>query len=267
MRKFNLREVIASLALLVGIGGCATSGVNEGDFNVISIEEEWQLGQRLADDLAKQLTLVEDQAVLAYVNQVGNRIVRQTEMASLPWQFHVVRNDEINAFNIPGGHVYVNTGLIAAADNASELIGVMAHEIGHGVARHGTEQLTRAYGLNIVATLLLGSDPATYERILAQILGTGAIASFSREAEREADRLAVQYVYSAGYNPAGLVSFFEKLLAQRSGNRSAVGNFFSTHPLTEDRIRYTQALVDGLPPKPELISDEAGFREVRDRVR
>lgn len=265
--KRHIYVVIASLALLAGMGGCATSGVNEGDFNVISIEEEWQLGQRLSEDIAKQLTLVEDRAVVAYVNQVGNQIVRQTEMANLRWQFHVVRNDEINAFNIPGGHVYVNTGLIAAADNASELIGVMSHEVGHGVARHGTEQLTRAYGLNIVAALLLGSDPATYERILAQILGTGAIARFSREAEREADTLAVRYVYSAGYNPNGVVTFFEKLLAQRGGNRGAVGDFFSTHPLTQDRIQHTRSLVEQLPPRPNLVTDEPGFREVRDRVR
>lgn len=261
-----MRRIIGSLlAFLLVLAGCATSGVNEGDINLVSIEEEWRLGQQLSVDLAERLTLVEDPEVLRYVNAVGNRIVDQTEMAELPWEFHVVRDEEINAFNIPGGHVYINTGLIAAAENASEMVGVMSHEIGHGVARHATEQLTGVYGLNIIAGLLLGSDPQTYERILAQILGTGAIASFSREAEREADELAVRYLYDAGYDPRGLVSFFEELLSQSRRRADPVSRFFATHPLTEERIEYTRKLVNQLPPK-ELINDEAAFRDMRSRV-
>ena len=259
-------KFLAVLVSVVGFGGCATSGINEGDINLISLEEEWALGQKLSDDLAKQLDLVNDPLVLEYVNRVGNRLVSQTQMADLPWQFHVVRDEAVNAFNIPGGHVYINTGLIQAADNASELIGVMGHEIGHGVARHGTEQLSRTYGLSILAGLLLGSDPQAYQQILAQILGTGAIARFSRAAEREADELAVRYVYTGGYDPAGLITFFRKLLQEGRAGRNAVEGFFATHPLTEDRIRYTQALIDQLPPKQGLISDEPGFQEVRNRV-
>ena len=115
--------------------------------------------------------------------------------------------------------------------------------------------------------MLLGSDPAAYQQILAQILGTGTIARFSREAEREADELAVQYVYEGGYNPDGLISFFEKLLEQGNRDRGAMESFFSTHPLTEDRIRYSRALVDQLPPKSGLIRDEPGFQRIRERVR
>ncbi len=141
----------AGLLLLVILSACATRGVNQGDINVVSLEEEWELGRQLEKDLAKNLTLVTDATVVNYVNKVGRRIVKQTELAHMPWKFHVVRDKDINAFNIPGGHVYVNTGLIATADNASELAGVIGHEVAHGVARHGTEQLTRVYGLNLLA--------------------------------------------------------------------------------------------------------------------
>ena len=255
-----------SLALLAA--GCSTgTGINEGDFNVISLEEEWALGEKLEADLAKQLELVDDPEILSYLDRAGQRVVSRTQMANLPWKFHVVRDDAINAFNIPGGHVYVNTGLIKAAGTASELMGVVSHEIAHGVARHGTEQLTRVYGLNFLASVLLGGDPKTYQAILAQIIGTGAIAKFSREAEREADELGVRYMYAANYDPEGMPRMFEELLRQNQRRPGGVSKFFATHPLTEDRIRDTRALAQSLPPKPGLVRDEPEFQRVRDRLR
>ena len=253
-------------ALAAGLSGCATSGVNQGDVNLVSLEEEWALGRKLEADIARQVRLVDDSSIVGYVNSVGQRIVRQTGMAQLPWEFHVVADPEVNAFNIPGGHVYVNTGLIAATDDVGELAGVLGHEISHGVARHGTEQLTRVYGLNILAGLLLGNDPATYERILAQILGTGAIARFSRSAEEEADRLGVRYMYDAGYDPNGMVRMFEGLLSRRRSQPSSVDKFFATHPLTEERIRDTRNAIASLPAKSGLISRDAAYQSVRREV-
>ncbi|NND45696.1 MAG: M48 family metalloprotease [Xanthomonadales bacterium] len=256
-----------ALAAALLLGACASSGVNEGDINVIGLDEEWELGRQLEADLAKELDLVNDREILAYINRAGQQVVAQTEMASLPWEFHVVRDDAINAFNIPGGHVYINTGLITAAQSASELMGVVSHEIAHGVSRHATERLTRVHGLNFLASVLLGSDPQTYQTILAQILGTGAIASFSRDAEEEADELGVRYMYAAGYDPLGMPRMFEHLLAERQRRPDGVSRFFSTHPLTEDRIRATRAQAEALPPKPGLIEDETEFQRVKDRVR
>jgi len=267
MHAIRASTLIPILTFLMAVGGCATSGVNQGDFNVVSIEEEWQLGRQLETDLAGQLDLVADPIVLRYVNEVGNRIVRQTEMSGLPWEFHVVENEEINAFNIPGGHVYIHTGLIEAADTSSELAGVMAHEIGHGVARHATEQLTRVYGLNIVASLLLGSDPQAYQQILAEILGTGAIASFSRDAEREADQLAIGYLYEARYDPRGFVTFLETIMSESQRRSDPVSRFFATHPLTQERINYTRTLVDQLPPQNDFVNDDTAFQEARRRLR
>lgn len=259
---------LAAAALLLGLitGGCATTGVNKGDVNLVSLEEEWELGRRLEADLARQLDLVNDRQIHGYVNRVGQTIVNQTEMANLPWKFHVVRSPEVNAFNIPGGHVYVNTGLIAAAGSASELAGVMAHEISHGVARHGTEQLTRVYGLNILAGLALGQDPKAYERILAQIVGGGAMAKFSRNAEREADSLGVRYMARANYHPEGLARMFERLIERRKRSPSSVERFFSSHPVTEARVRDVRAMVAEMVPSRGWKRDEPEFRQVRSRV-
>ena len=223
--------------LFLATGSCASSGVNQGDINLVSLEEEWQLGQQLSRDLAGQLDIVQDRQAQAYIERLGSAMASQTELGQLPWQFHIVRDPEVNAFNIPGGHVYVNTGLIGAADNVAELAGVMAHEISHGVARHGTEQLTRAYGLQMVAGLALGENPPVYQQILAQIAGSGTLARFSRSAEEEADDLGVRYMSRAGYDPMGLATMFEELLSRRQSQPSSVEQFFSTHPLAESRIR------------------------------
>ena len=194
---------------------CASTVVKSGDVNLVSVEEEWQHGRQLERDLAGRLRLVGDRALAGYVSAMGQRIVRQTELAGMPWEFHVVADPEVNAFNVPGGHVYVNTGLIATADNASELAAVVAHEVTHGVSRHGTEQITRGYGLNLLAGLVLGENPAAYERLLAQLAGAGTIARFSRGAETEADDLGYTYMVRAGYHPRGMQTIFEELLSRR----------------------------------------------------
>jgi len=269
MQPLTPYRFAASLAigfLLLGlVGACASSGVNQGDLNVVSVQEEWELGRKLETDLARKLDLVRDRQLAGYVSRVGQAVVRQTEMANLPWKFHVVRSPEVNAFNIPGGHVYVNTGLIVAADSASELAGVMAHEISHGVARHGTEQLTRAYGLNILGALLLGENPAVYEQILAQIVGTGSLAKFSRNNEREADTLGVRYMAGAGYHPEGLARMFEELLERRRGRPSSVQQFFSSHPLTEDRVEAVRSMAASMPTA-GLERDEPGFQQAQRRA-
>lgn len=249
---------------LVATSGCATSGVNKGDLNLMSYQEEWQLGDRLSKDLAGKLDLVQNRAALDYVNRVGQRLVARTELRNLPWTFHIVNDPEVNAFNIPGGHVYVNTGLIAAAGDVAEFSGVMAHEIGHGVARHGTEQLTRAYGLQLVAGLVLGENPPAYEQILAQIAGTGAMAKFSRNAEREADQLGVRYMAGAGYDPQGMADMFRVLLQRRDSRPGTVGQFFSTHPLTEDRIRSVEAEAAQID-RSGLTRHDRGYQQLRGR--
>jgi predicted Zn-dependent protease len=245
--------------------GCATTGVNQGDVNLVSLDEEWQMGQQLERELATRLRLVNDPTTVSYVSQIGMKIVRQTELANAPWEFHVVADPEINAFNVPGGHVYVNTGLIQAAGNAAELAGVIAHEIGHGVSRHATERISKVSGINLGAGLLLGSNPSTVKQIAAQIVAGGAVAKFSRADEREADRLGVQYMYDAGYDPRGMAGMFEKLLATRKRRPSSVEQFFATHPLAEDRIQSVRQHAASLPRK-SLIANDGRLSAIQQRV-
>ena len=254
------------MPVLMLVGGCATMGVNQGDVNLVSLNEEWQMGQQLERQLAGQLKLVNDAATVAYVNDIGQRIVRQTELAGAPWTFHVVNNPEINAFNVPGGHVYVNTGLIKAAGNASELAAVMAHEISHGVSRHATERISKVYGLNLGAGLVLGDNPSTLKKIAAQLAAGGLVAKFSRSDEREADHLGIRYMYDAGYDPRGMAGMFGKLLETRKRRPGSVEQFFSTHPLAEDRIASARAEANALPRKSGLIANDGRLATIQQRV-
>jgi beta-barrel assembly-enhancing protease len=255
------RLVAAALFFLAAaLGGC-------GSFNLVSLDEEWQFGQQIERELATQLTLSRDQVLNQYVNQVGQQIVRQTGLAGRPWRFYVVQDPQVNAFNTPGGLVYVNTGLIAAAGNASELAGVIAHEVAHGAQRHGTRRLSQAYGANVIAGILLGQNPGIVQQIVAQIVAGGTFAQFSRSDEREADRYGVRFMHAAGYNPDGMVTMFQRILDQRQRQPGSVERFFSTHPLTEDRIRETQAEIRNLPRRANLITDEQAFRNAKARIR
>ena len=262
MYKRNTSVLAVVLATFMA-AGCGSGG---GNFNLISIEEEWQMGAQLSQEVAKQVRFNNDPAVNAYIREVGQKIVAQAAppFNQLPWQFHVVEDPEINAFAIPGGHVYVNTGLIEAADNASELAGVMGHEISHVLARHSTEQLSRQYGLSAIAGLVLGQNPSTLAAIAAQIAAGGAMASFSREAEREADEIGIRAMAAAGYNPMGMATMFEKLLAHRQGQPGKVEQFFSTHPLTENRVRDARARAQELGNRG--ITDEPEFQNIKRRV-
>lgn len=258
-------SLVMTVLLMVAVSGCGT-GLGLGGFNLISLEEEWQMGAQLEQEIASELTLVNDANANAYINTIGQRIVSQTQMGNLPWKFHIVADPAINAFNVPGGHVYVNTGLIAAADNVSELAGVMAHEISHGVERHGTERITQVYGLNVIAGMVLGQNPAILEQIVAQVVGTGTVASMSRGAEREADQQGVRYMHAAGYNPEGMATFFNKLLAEEQRGSGAVERFFATHPLTQDRIRDVQRHAASLPARQGLITRDQQLGSVKQRV-
>jgi beta-barrel assembly-enhancing protease len=262
MYKRNTALLAVVLASFVA-AGCGSGG---GNFNLISIEEEWQMGAQVSQEVARQVRFNNDPAVNSYVRNLGQRIVAQAAppFNQLPWQFHVVQDDSINAFAIPGGHVYVHTGLIKNSDNASELAGVMAHEIAHVLARHSTEQLSRQYGLSTIASAVLGQNPSTIAAIAAQVAAGGAMASFSREAEREADEIGIQAMAAAGYNPAGMATMFEELLEHRQGQPGRVEQFFSTHPLTENRVRDARSRAQAIGNRG--VTDEPAFQDIKRRV-
>jgi predicted Zn-dependent protease len=258
----------AALALLVvsasfTLAACGSAGVRQGGFNLVSVEEEWAMRDELHAQVRKEMRVSSSD----YLNTVGRRIAGQTALGNRRWDFYLVQNDQVNAFNLPGGLVYVNAGLVREADTLDELASVMAHEIGHGASRHGTQLMTRAYGYNAIAGLLLGRNAGQTQQLLAQLVGTGILTDYSRDAENEADRLGVAYMYQAGYDPRGASSFMKELLALRRSRPNAVAQFFSSHPLTEDRIRNIDAAIAKLPRKASLTHDTQNYQRFRSGLR
>ena len=257
----------AVVAVLIFLASCASTGISEGGFNLISADQEWSTRDEMHAQVMREMRLVNDSSALSYLNTVGRRIASQTPLGNRRWDFFIVNDSSLNAFNLPGGLVYVNSGLIAEADSLDELAGVLAHEIGHGAARHGTQLMTRAYGYNLLASLALGRNPSQTQQILAQLVGTGVLTNYSRGAERDADHLGVSYAYRGGYDPRGLATFLEEMQSLRRSRPSKVQQFFSSHPLTEERIQNIQAEIARLPRKASLTHDTRNYQQFRSRFR
>lgn len=263
-RRRGIQRLLLPLTAAV-VSGCATLGL--GGFNIISLEQEWELGREIEREIGEQLTLSTDAELTGYVRNLGERIVAGTPMSGLEWRFHVVEDEAVNAFNAPGGLVYVNTGLIREAENASELSAVMAHEVGHGVARHGTQRLSQQYGVAVLAGLILGDDPGLLAEIAASIAAAGTMARFSREDEFEADELGVTFTVEAGYHPRGMVTFFQRLLELQQREPGSVERFFATHPATQERIDRVEDMVEGMGSLDHLATNDDRFPRVQGRAR
>jgi predicted Zn-dependent protease len=259
--KQHLRS-LSLLSLLLFAAACGSGGIGGG--GSVSLDQEWQLGQQMAAQVQQQVHLVNDPQVRQYVATVGERIHRATPLADRPFDFQVVDDPAVNAFSIPGGHVYVNTGLIAQADRSDMLAGVMAHEISHVVARHVIKQMEQQQAIGAVGSILLGQNPGALQQVAAQILAGGVMARFSRGDEKEADDLGLQYMTKAGYDPHGMLDMFQKLLSLEKGQPSTVERFFLDHPLTTDRIRDIQNRIGTGRTSGEV--DDPAYQTVRRRV-
>jgi predicted Zn-dependent protease len=239
-----------------------------GGLNFYSIAKERALGKQLAMQVESSSRLLTDPVVTAYVNRIGQNIVRNSD-AKVPFTIKVIDDDDVNAFALPGGYFYVNTGLILAAENEAELAGVMAHEIAHVAARHATKNATRSEIFNLASIpLIFVGGPAGFA--IEQIAGLAVPMSFlkfSRDAEREADLLGLQYEYAAGYDPAEFVHFFETIKAREKRSHSILAKAFATHPMTSDRIKRAQKEIETmLPSRPEYIVNTSEFDEVKARL-
>jgi len=242
--------------------------INKGSINFISLEKEITLGRQLASEIERQVKLVEDPTINEYVNRVGQNLVRNSD-AKVPFTIKVVESDEINAFALPGGFFYVNSGLILAADDESELAGVMAHEIAHVAARHGTENASKGQLVNIASLplIFLGGVGGFAIRQAAGFLIPMQFLQFSRKAEAEADYLGIQYLYKTGYDPGAAVSFFEKLQARESAKPGSVSKMFSTHPPTGDLIEMTKQNIEAvLPDKEQYVVTTSEFQQVKNML-
>lgn len=230
-----------------------------------SREKEMQIGRQLATEIEQQAKMVTDPMITEYVNRVGQNVVLHSD-AKIPFTIKVIDSDEVNAFALPGGFFFVNKGLILAAENESELAGVMAHEIAHVAARHAMENQGKAAALQygMIAGILFGGGIAS--AVLQNAGGLGqalAFFKFSRQSEGEADRLGVQYLYAAGYDPTGMSTMFEKLASQNKKKPGTLARMFSSHPQSTDRRDESLELVARFPEKEEYIISTSEFNRVK----
>lgn len=237
----------------------------------ISRQQEQQMGADYSTQIAKEMPLLTDAAVVRYITALGNALADVTDTHGLTWHFTVVNSREVNAFAVPGGWVYVNRGLIEQATNMSELAGVLGHEIGHITRRHSVEQMQQAQGANVgvmlLCTLTKVCDSGTGQTAI-NVGGSALFAKFSRTDEAEADAEAVQTTIRAGMSPTGIPGMFRLLLNARKSNPSALDAFFATHPLEESRISATEALIKAYPASQlrGLTKDTPAFQTFRRRL-
>jgi predicted Zn-dependent protease len=236
--------------------------------NWYSLETEIRMGREYAQMIDSTVKLVQDPAITEYVNRVGQNLVRNSD-AKVPFTIRVIDAGEVNAFALPGGFMYVNSGLLLATDEEAELAGVMAHEIAHVAARHAVRQMTRSNFANIASIpLIFVGGGIGYAAWSAAGIGVPmTFMKFSRGFEEEADYLGLQYMYKTGYDPQSFMSFFEKIQAKEKIKPGTMSKIFASHPSIESRIAKTQKQIDTkLPSSVQYVVTRSEFDEVRTRV-
>ena len=237
--------------------------------NFYSIEKEIALGKQMAQEVERQAKIVDDPIIAEYVNRVGQNLVRNSD-AKVPFTIKVIDSEEINAFALPGGFFFVNTGILLNADNEAEMAGVMAHEIAHVAARHGTRQASTRQ------TAAAGDDSADLSWAAGPVMASArawdsrsrwASCSSRRPTNPKPIMLGLEYMYKAGYDPTAFVDFFEKVQSQEKRKPGTMSKVFSTHPPTEDRIKHSQEIIQKyLKEKPEYVVNTSEFNDVKARV-
>ena len=256
--------------IMVCLVGSVVSCATIGRFNILSTEQEVEIGREAAREIERELKLYNDPVVTAYINNLGQKLARYSRRSGLTYYFKVVDTDEVNAFALPGGWLYVNRGLITTAENESELAGVIGHEIGHVDRKHGARAISRHFGAAVIVEATLGGENASVRRqmlrqVVAVSTGMGQL-KYGRDAEREADRFAVESTYAAGIDPEGTATFFEKLVAMQKKEPGQLAKMFSTHPPSRERVENVRAQIGGLPPKAGLTADSRRFQAVKERI-
>jgi predicted Zn-dependent protease len=250
------------------VGNRRIGGRGLGNWYSSKTEQEW--GAQIAQQVAKTAKILRDPVVNDYVNRIGQDIVKNSD-AKVPFTIQVIDTDQINAFALPGGHFFVNTGLILAADNEAQLAGVMAHEIAHVAAHHQAREMTRMHfaDLGMVPLVMLSGGSlaglGAYEATTVTVPLT--FLHFQRDFEEQADWLGVEYMYKAGYDPEQMSAFFMKVEALQKTKPSLISKAFSTHPQTPERVARTRKeIADILPPRAEYIVDTSEFHDVQQRL-
>ena len=243
-------------------------GCKQGVGNWYSLDKQVAMGRSYAEQVESSSKLITDPIVNEYVNRVGQNLVRNSD-AQVPFTIKILDSDDINAFALPGGFFYVDSGLLLAAENEAELAGVMAHEIAHVAACHAAREMSRGQLMQMasIALIFVGGGIGYAVQQIAGLAMPMGFLKFTRGFETEADYLGVEYMYKAGYDPQALTAFFEKVKAMEKHKPGTLAKAFDTHPQTPDRIQKTQQEINTLlPPLPEYKLDTSEFQDVKTRM-
>ena len=236
--------------------------------NFYSLQKEIAMGKRMAQQIERHAKIVDDPTIAEYVNRVGQNLVRNSD-AKVPFTIKLIDSQQVNAFALPGGFFFVNAGLMLRAESESELAGVMAHEIAHVAARHGTRQQTRGQVVSLatIPLIFMGGWTGYGIRQAAGFAIPMGFLKFNRGFEEEADFLGLQYLYKAGYDPTSFIDFFEKMKADEKRKPGTMAKLFASHPPHGSRITKTQKHIDQLlPNKPEYVVSTSEFLDVKERL-
>jgi predicted Zn-dependent protease len=249
---------------LVFVGGCGLTKV-AADL-LISPEQEVELGAQVSDELAGEIVIHADPEVQQYLTTLGNDVLAAVEDVPAEYDFSFTVVDDavtINAFALPGGRIYMYTGLMLQADSEAEIIGVLGHEIAHVIRRHGAQQLVTQLGIDTVLSMALGQNPSDVVALAATIAQTGALLKYSRTHELEADEFGVRYVIDAGWSPYGFIDFFDRLEAMGG---SSLPEFLSTHPNPENRVEQLEDILRDYDSVPDYEGDPAALEAIQGRL-
>jgi len=265
-RKVVVFGAFAVALLPLVLGGCATTGINRGQLNIITTDEEVKMGKEMSVEVAKQYDVYDNAAITAYVQGVGNKVVQHCDRRDIDYHFAVIKKDEINAFALPGGYIYVYTGLMKDIDDESQLAAVIAHEVGHVTARHSTERLTALYGYQFLVSLILGENPNGYAKLVTDMVSTGGFLRYSRANEYEADELGANYLYATGYDPNGMIELMGKLRKMETSEPSQLEVWLATHPPTGERLSKIETEIAGFPKLASPVRNAAGYAAIKAKL-
>jgi predicted Zn-dependent protease len=248
------------LAIAALVSGCA-----------VSTQQEVEMGAGYAQQINKELPLIQDAELNRYINVLGDSIARIADSRNLDWQFFIVDSKDVNAFAVPGGFIYINRGLIERAQTLSQVAGVLGHEVGHVTMRHSVRQMQKAQGANVGLTAVCVLTNICNNELSNAAIGLGAnaaFANFSRQDEDEADAEGVTYMVRAGIDPTGIPEMFQILLSERESKPGALDTWFRSHPLEESRIAAARARIAKLPPESlkGLTKDSPNFQAFKARL-
>jgi len=253
-KPMQKRMFVIFLLLLTAVTLAAQSKKLRPGFNLFSKEQDVQLGKESAAEVEKKMKVIDSPELQAYIGTVGKKLTSSADAGEFPYSFKVVVDKSINAFALPGGPMYIHTGLLAAADNESQMAGVMAHEVSHVALRHGTNQASKQQMLQLPAMLASqatgsGGMLGTLSALGINLGANSVLLKFSRGAETEADLLGTRLMHNAGYNPAELANFFRKLEAEGGNQNKLVEMFMASHPNPGNRVQAVQKEAKSLPSR------------------